>query len=317
MVEDSIDATADSTADAVAARVCHRGKHLIHGLLELREVPTAGRGWFALADIPPGTQLWKEKAFTVGRNRADLVKRVGADLERHAAFCRPAHSSGEAEAEGIVSNNFFENGPFTGAMLFELTSMINHSCCPNTSVEMMKSEFGACYSRVTTARAIMAGEQILISYSHEKLFRPRQERPCQTWGFSEPCARCQGSLPPEEQERWDLLEAASVAADLAERQPPRRRTTQVAMTVLPLLVSAEQVVEGWLPNLAEGHRFASLAEVYRLDAPRHSVLDVQWHASDDDDAASWEVAFERHRVRTLAAISVLPSLVARAASGTI
>ena len=320
MADASADATADSTADTTAveaSRVCHGGKHLMHELLELREVPTAGRGWFALADIPPGTQLWKEKAFTVGRTRADLVKRVGADLERHAAFCRPAHSSGEAEAEGIVSNNFFENGPFTGAMLFELTSMINHSCCPNTSVEMMKSEFGACYSRVTTARAIMAGEQILISYSHEKLFRPRKERPCHTWGFSEPCARCQGSLPPEEQERWDLFEAASVAADLAERQPPRRRTMELAMTVLPLLVSAAEAIECWLPNLAEGHRFASLAEVYRLNAPRHSVLDVQWHAADDDDAALWEVAFERHRVRTLAAISVQPSLVARAASGTI
>ena len=57
------------------------------------------------------------------------------------------------------------------------------------------------------------------------------------------------------------------------------------MTVLPLLVSAAEAIECWLPNLAEGHRFASLAEVYRLNAPRHSVLDVQWHAADDDDAA--------------------------------
>ena len=92
---------------------------------------------------------------------------------------------------------------------------------------------------------------------------------------------------------------------------------ELAMTVLPLLVSAAEAIECWLPNLAEGHRFASLAEVYRLNAPRHSVLDVQWHAADDDDAAVWEVAFERHRVRTLAAISVQPSLVARAATGTI
>lgn len=84
---------ASMASETLRERVCHGGKHLTHDLLELREVGTTGRGWFALADLPPGTQLWKEKAFTVGRNRADLVKRVGADLKRHAAFCRPTHSS--------------------------------------------------------------------------------------------------------------------------------------------------------------------------------------------------------------------------------
>lgn len=156
----------ESVAEQSRAQpVRHGGKHLAHELLTLREVAGAGRGWFASRDLEPGTQLWQEKAFTVGRNRADLVRRVDAALEKHAAFCRPVADAAEpldyfdslwathaSEGEGIVACNYFDNGKYTGAMLFELTSMINHSCCPNASVTMVQSEFGAVYARVTLIR---------------------------------------------------------------------------------------------------------------------------------------------------------------------
>ena len=113
-------------------------------------------------------ELWREKALTVGRNRADLVRRVDADLEKHAALCRP-EAGASSQGEGIVKCNYFDNGKSLGAMLFENTSLLNHSCHPNASVKMLISEFGACYSRVKVTRPIAAGEQVLITYSQAKL----------------------------------------------------------------------------------------------------------------------------------------------------
>lgn len=223
--------------------VRHGGKVLNHDLLELRYVRGAGRGWFALQDLLPGTELWKEKAFTVGRNRRDLVRRVDADLEKHAAFCRPAgEAAASSEGEGIVACNFFDNGKYTGAMLFEQTSMINHDCNPNASVHMLQSEFGACYARVTVARHVAAGEQLSITYSNANLFRPREWRPCNVWAFEAPCKRCAGVLPPEEQERWALLEAAAEAADAAKKLAPHQRNMDVALRALILQHSAVEVV---------------------------------------------------------------------------
>ena len=225
------------------AVVCHGGKELIHDLLELRSVSGAGRGWFALQDLQPGTELWREKAFTVGRNRRDLVRRVDADLKRHAAFCRPAgEAAASSEGEGIVACNFFDNGKYTGAMLFEQTSMLNHSCSPNASVRMLQSEFGACYARVIVARHVAAGEQLFITYSNANLFRPREWRPCSVWAFDAPCGRCAGVLPPEEQERWALLEAAAEAADAAKKLVPHLRNMDVALRALTLQHSAVEVV---------------------------------------------------------------------------
>ena len=224
--------------------VVHAGKHLTHELLELRDVGSVGRGWFALADIGPGTKLWEEKAFTVGRNRADLVRRVRTDLGKHAAFCRPtdAHDE-ESQAEGIVKCNYFDNGAFTGSMLFELTSMLNHSCCPNASVWMLQSEFGAVYAQVTTVRPVAAGEQICITYSRAKLFHPAKNRPCHVWGFGTPCPRCAQAQLADELDRWALCEAAAAAAAAAKNIPPGKRTVEVAASVLPLLKSAAEVLE--------------------------------------------------------------------------
>lgn len=274
----------------VGKAVRHGGKHLSHELLELREVSGAGRGWYALRDLGPGVELWKEKAFTVGRNRKDLVRRVSTDLARHAAFCRPIQAppsseqqaaasavesaaedeaaAAAAEAEGIVACNYFDNGKYTGSMLFEMTSMINHACCPNASVHMVQSEFGAVYARVSIARPVAAGEQVLITYSNAKLFRPAEERPCLAWAFGARCARCQGTLPTEEQERWALLDAAAAAADAAKKLPPRQRSLEVAVGVRTLQLSAAELVASWQPHLFEGERFTEDAEAFRLDPPQ-------------------------------------------------
>ena len=245
-----------------APAVHHGGKELVHELLILRDVCGLGRGWFARRDLAPGTELWKEKPITTGRNRSDLVRRVEADLEKHAAFCRPQDTTEISEAEGIVRCNYFDNGSCIGAMLFEQTSLLNHSCCPNASVRMMISEYGACYSRVIVAKHVAAGQQVFISYSAAKLFRPREERPCACWGFPRACLRCEGTLPPEEQELWALLEAAAFAADTARAVTPR--TVDAAMLALPLQVCAAEAVSILLPSLVEGERFAEDIEFFRL-----------------------------------------------------
>jgi hypothetical protein len=216
-----------------------------------------------MEDLEPGTELWKEKALTVGRNRADLVRRVDSDLEKHAAFCRPKGDAAAAsEGEGIVSCNYFDNGACAGAMLFEQTSLLNHACCPNASVRMIVSEYGACYAQVVVARRVSAGEQLFITYSAAKLYRPCEERPCCQWGFGERCPRCERTLPPEELEMWELLEAAATAADAAKRSASR--TVDAAMAALPLQVSAAELVCSRLPYLAEAERFAEDVDFFRL-----------------------------------------------------
>lgn len=87
-------------------------------------------------------------------------------------------------------------------------------------------------------------------------------------GFEPPCARCDGTLPAEERERWALLEAAADAADAAKQLPLRERNLGVAVAVRTLQLSAVEVVASWLPELYEGERFAEDAEVFRLDPPR-------------------------------------------------
>ena len=240
--------------------VRHGGKVLVHEHLTLRDVGALGRGWFAQCDLPAGTLLWKEKPVTAGRNRADLVRRVHSNLEKHAAFCRPSDPGAESEAEGIVRCNYFDNGRYVGAMLFELTSLLNHSCSPNTSVRMILSEFGACYSQVQTARPIGAGEQLFITYSASNLFVPSAERPCQVWGFQPVCPRCSGTLPAPEQELWALLEAAAGAADAAKRLPTR--SPEAMMAALPLQQSAAEALACSMPCLVEAERFAEDASFF-------------------------------------------------------
>jgi hypothetical protein len=241
--------------------VRHGGKVLVHEHLTLRDVDALGRGWFAQCDLPAGTILWKEKPITVGRNRADLVRRVHSNLEKHAAFCRPTDSEADSEAEGIVRCNYFDNGRYVGAMLFEHTSLLNHSCSPNVSVRMILSEFGACYSQVQTARPISVGEQLFITYSASNLFMPSADRPCQVWGFEPACPRCSCTLPAAEQELWALLEAAAGAADAAKKLPIR--SSEAVMAALPLQRSAAEALACSMPCLAEGDRFAEDVSFFR------------------------------------------------------
>lgn len=257
------DDTTQSSEVTATERVLHNGCHDIqHDFVSLCDVNGLGRGVFAKVFLQIGTELWNEKAMTVAPSRKMLVRRVDADLAKHAIFCWADDT--ESPGEGIVRCNHYDLGA-CGAMLFERTSMINHSCTPNASVRMGVSEFGACRARVTVVKPVQAGEQILITYSAANLFRPRNERRAffSRWGFSCVCPRCEGTLAAVDADMWALFEEAATAADAA-RQRPRLAD---AHTVY-LQCRAAGMMHRWCPLLFEGERFAEDATLFREAAPK-------------------------------------------------
>ena len=246
-------------ADAVSAP---SNEGLSHKQLALKTVPGIGRGWYATCKLTPGTALWSELPVTVGRNRAALVWRVQQDLEKHECFCRPtpvlkeveenAAAAAASAADGIVSCNYFDCG-MNGSMLFKLTSMLNHSCCPNASIRVDVSPYGACRARLVVAGEIAPDEQLCISYSTPALFKRRDERRAlllQRWGFQCCCPRCAGCLTSDASALWELVEEAAAAADDAK---PARLLPNPSISAMQ--TRAAEALAQTLPYLAEAERF--------------------------------------------------------------
>ena len=241
----------DSTAAALRSRIESANQSLRHDLVELAVVSDLGIGWHASADIPAGTELWSEKPFSRHRNRSALVCLVDSDIERHALFCHDAKC--ESLAEGLVKSNYFELGAL-GAMLFLRTSFCNHSCCPNATVRIEISPFGACKARLIVARDVKRGEQLCICYSNAACFQSnaaRQATLSSRWGFHCRCARCEGTLPLDLANLWVTLEEAAAAADAV-----KPRSKHVDPAVCDQQRHAAELVARHLPSLAEAERFA-------------------------------------------------------------
>lgn len=234
--------------------------NLKHDILTVRSVAGAGRGWVASQSLEPGTELWSETPLSFAPSRDALVQKVDAMLFRHENLCRQRHAT--SKGEGVVASNFFDMGSM-GAYLFEQTSLLNHACCPNATMRVdlavsCASDVRACTS---IARRVEAGEQILISYSAKALFLPTAARRVllrSKWGFWCKCARCEGTLPAVEKERWALLEEAAAAADACGKPRP----AQVDREVAALQARASEMLASWMPGLCEGERFSEDAVYY-------------------------------------------------------
>ena len=236
---------------------------LVHSSLVLRRTVGAGRGWFAIHDLEAGTVLWNERPLNFAATREGLVRKVDKMLWRHEGLCRKPMA--ESRGAGIVAANYFDFGMY-GSYLFEQTSLLNHSCCPNASVRVVYGESVASetVASVHVARHVDADEQLCISYSSKALWLPtdaRRELIQQKWGFHCRCNRCEGTLPLPEQERWALLEQAAAAADALNCQTVLQ-TDHRDPAHMALQARAAALVAEWLPSLAEGERFAEHIERY-------------------------------------------------------
>ena len=266
MSETFIDAAAVRHRDALLPHVVGApdiiGDSLIsHDHLELRNVPDAGRGWVALNDLPAGTKLWNEAPLSYAATRDGLVRKVDALLWKHEGLCRKRHAT--SRGAGIVASNYFDFGVY-GAYIFEQTSLLNHSCCPNASVRVAFGEHAASGTRMCAkaARRVAIGEQLCISYSTKALFLPtpaRRELLQAKWGFWCRCARCELILPDAERDNWVLLEEAAAAAD-AVGKPASPAAVDSGLVALQR--RAAGLLAGWLPDLVEGERFSEDADYY-------------------------------------------------------
>ena len=205
--------------------------------------------------------LWIETPLSFAATREGLVRKVDKMLWRHEGLCRKPVA--ESRSAGIVAANYFDFGVM-GSYIFEQTSLLNHSCCPNASVSVVYGDVVASETRATVsvARRIEADEELCISYSSKALFLPtgaRRELIQQKWGFCCRCGRCEGTLPQPELERWALLEEAAAAADAIGREPELRAEDP---QLVALQARAAALVAEWMPYLAEGERFAEHVESY-------------------------------------------------------
>jgi SET domain len=275
--------------------------------VSLREIsPTLGRGWFAREDLPAGTILWREHPRAVAKSRSNLIQHVFENLSDFQHLCYYDDDEEEGKlyscccssakrkiAEGIVRCNHFEYSK-ENFLLFDDISLLNHSCNPNTTV-MILSENEATTpgnvfadnietqeashatrspvrALVQTARNIMAGDEITISYSDEALFWPWQERleyiKCK-WGFECCCERCQflkenrGKVDVDEHNLimtkvWPLLEQA---ATVSAASKPRGRSVDPACQLLQQQAAA--AIAEYFPYLKQGERFQADAVYFR------------------------------------------------------
>ena len=255
----------ENDGPAPAKETCLFGENrLTHEKMIIRPAGAgAGRGWFAVDSLEPGTVLWTEMPLTFAATRQGLVRKVDKTLWRHENLCRKP--AAESRGEGIVASNFFDFGNM-GSYIFEQTSLLNHSCCPNASVRVVFGETVASETRasVTVVRRVETDQELHISYSGKILFLPTRARRVQImdrWGFCCRCDRCEGTLPQPELERWALLEEAAAAADAIGRKPTAAR--QAADPAhMALVTRAASLVAEWMPSLAEGERFAEHIEYY-------------------------------------------------------
>jgi len=78
-----------------------------------------------------------------------------------------------------------KNGEQFGAALFNLGSLMNHSCVPNTTIETQGREL-----TVRATRHIAVNEAILHSYVDEKLSVEERARKLEVYGFTCKCNKC-------------------------------------------------------------------------------------------------------------------------------
>lgn len=100
----------------------------------------------------------------------------------------------------IPKNAFQDVAPFTEPgiiqYIFDVLSIINHSCAPNLAY-ILNGKFGHCIS----VRPIKKGDQVFINYLGDDVYKPTEQRQQQMkniWGFDCKCDKCKDSCNPIE-----------------------------------------------------------------------------------------------------------------------
>ncbi|XP_055296001.1 N-lysine methyltransferase SMYD2-B-like [Sitodiplosis mosellana] len=96
----------------------------------------------------------------------------------------------------IKTNSIISKNPWSTISVFNVLSMLNHSCVPNI-YHPRKGNQQYC----VTIRPVKKGEQLFISYlpiNNELLYEERNEKFTSTWGFSCICEKCRGFKKPIE-----------------------------------------------------------------------------------------------------------------------
>ncbi|XP_031619164.1 SET and MYND domain-containing protein 4-like isoform X2 [Contarinia nasturtii] len=94
----------------------------------------------------------------------------------------------------IPKNAFFDEAQFsdqyTVEYIFDVLSMVNHSCIPNLSFDTVGSKLGHCMA----VRPIKKGDQVFINYLGNDVHKPveqRQKALKGNWGFDCKCDKCE------------------------------------------------------------------------------------------------------------------------------
>ncbi|EGP88158.1 unnamed protein product [Zymoseptoria tritici ST99CH_1E4] len=174
----------------------------------IQDVAGKGTGVTASENIATGTLILAERPLITFEQEAQqdaYVRSILSQLkqmpnaDQKDFFALSNNFKAMKPIEGIVKTNAMPlgRGSSSGGV-FPTCSRFNHSCTANAAYSWNE---GQKEERVYATRDISAGEEIVVSYLNEEIWRlPRQERKRQileTFGFDCQCVRCGSSEQPD------------------------------------------------------------------------------------------------------------------------
>eukprot|EP01083_Nonionella_stella_P073452 198606_1 len=166
---------------------------------ELREAPGMGLGMFALADIPKGSLILREKPLCVVPSESDAKLEDFLPTEpeiREKIFSLKISGPISPDADEKTKFDRICHANGLGNALFEISCRINHSCDPN-SFWYWNESVGEVFIMAT--KDIPAGSQIFISYVFQYKSQKGERRDIlkKSFHFQCECSLCMTTVNPK------------------------------------------------------------------------------------------------------------------------